>query len=76
MHTFVYQFERSVIDHYKQISLYKKSFCTEIIRISFFMAIKVSQYIERNNTLNVMKTTTELFSSSTFSNHSFVTMFE
>ena len=30
MHTFVYQFERSVIDHYERISLYTKSFCTEI----------------------------------------------
>ena len=30
MHTFLYQFERSVVDHYEQISLYTKSFCTEI----------------------------------------------
>ena len=30
MHTFVYQFEQSVIDHYERISLYTKSFCTEI----------------------------------------------
>ena len=30
MHTFVYQIEQSVIEHFERISLYTKSFYTEI----------------------------------------------
>ena len=37
MHTFVYQIEQSVREHFEQISLYTKSFYTEIFFILLLM---------------------------------------
>ena len=54
MHTFIYQFERSVIDHYEGISLYKKSFCTEI-RLRVYHFFYGSYNLDRDRWIEIRK---------------------